>query len=182
MTECCFNAALSLLLSDPPGLKSKIIKHSPRNPIFFCDYRLVLRSLHHRHRQIIVLQKPDDHSILQLQPVSSNGMVRGDHGLRQVHSDQTSSLSSPHSRSVQPRTHVFLCFTAQKFFYLFQLTYKKRMRLQFRCLIFGAGLIVTSALIIWKGLICMTGSESPVVVVLSESMEPGFARVSSIPF
>lgn len=28
----------------------------------------------------------------------------------------------------------------------------------------------------------MTGSESPVVVVLSESMEPGFARVSSIPF
>ncbi|CAL2275163.1 unnamed protein product [Prunus armeniaca] len=38
------------------------------------------------------------------------------------------------------------------------------------------GLIVTSALIIWKGLICMTGSESPVVVVLSESMEPGFAR------
>ncbi|CAN6681186.1 unnamed protein product [Malus baccata var. baccata] len=26
------------------------------------------------------------------------------------------------------------------------------------------GLIVTSALIIWKGLICMTGSESPVVV------------------
>ncbi|XP_050365113.1 uncharacterized protein LOC126783641 isoform X2 [Argentina anserina] len=38
------------------------------------------------------------------------------------------------------------------------------------------GLIVTSALMIWKGLILMTGSESPVVVVLSESMEPGFAR------
>ncbi|KAL5547886.1 hypothetical protein UlMin_003117 [Ulmus minor] len=38
------------------------------------------------------------------------------------------------------------------------------------------GLIVTSALIIWKGLMCLTGSESPVVVVLSESMEPGFAR------
>ncbi|KAJ7956676.1 Signal peptidase I [Quillaja saponaria] len=38
------------------------------------------------------------------------------------------------------------------------------------------GLIVTSALIIWKGLICITGSESPVVVVLSESMEPGFKR------
>ncbi|KAM5547885.1 hypothetical protein ABKV19_002047 [Rosa sericea] len=38
------------------------------------------------------------------------------------------------------------------------------------------GLIVTSALIIWKGLMLMTGSESPVVVVLSESMEPGFAR------
>ena len=41
-----------------------------------------------------------------------------------------------------------------------------------------SGLILTSALIIWKGLICITGSESPVVVVLSESMEPGFQRVS----
>jgi hypothetical protein len=40
-----------------------------------------------------------------------------------------------------------------------------------------AGMIVTSALIIWKGLIVVTGSESPVVVVLSGSMEPGFKRV-----
>lgn len=39
-------------------------------------------------------------------------------------------------------------------------------------------MIVTSALIIWKGLILVTGSESPVVVVLSGSMEPGFKRVS----
>ncbi|KAI9192552.1 hypothetical protein LWI28_024616 [Acer negundo] len=38
------------------------------------------------------------------------------------------------------------------------------------------GMIVSSALIIWKGLIFITGSESPVVVVLSESMEPGFQR------
>ncbi|XP_059432623.1 uncharacterized protein LOC132165927 isoform X2 [Corylus avellana] len=38
------------------------------------------------------------------------------------------------------------------------------------------GVIVTLALIIWKGLVCITGSESPVVVVLSESMEPGFRR------
>lgn len=37
---------------------------------------------------------------------------------------------------------------------------------------------MTSALIIWKGLMCVTGSESPVVVVLSGSMEPGFKRVS----
>ncbi|KAL5056853.1 hypothetical protein RYX36_028457 [Vicia faba] len=29
------------------------------------------------------------------------------------------------------------------------------------------GMIVTSALIIWKALMCITGSESPVVVVLS---------------
>lgn len=42
-----------------------------------------------------------------------------------------------------------------------------------------AGMILTSALIIWKGLIVVTGSESPVVVVLSESMEPGFQRVRS---
>ncbi|KAL6568058.1 hypothetical protein OROHE_003742 [Orobanche hederae] len=38
-------------------------------------------------------------------------------------------------------------------------------------------MIVASALMIWKTLICITGSESPVVVILSESMEPGFARV-----
>ncbi|PAA89448.1 hypothetical protein BOX15_Mlig014004g1, partial [Macrostomum lignano] len=31
-------------------------------------------------------------------------------------------------------------------------------------------------LMIWKGLIVATGSESPVVVVLSGSMEPGFYR------
>ncbi|TKY73189.1 Signal peptidase complex catalytic subunit SEC11C [Spatholobus suberectus] len=38
------------------------------------------------------------------------------------------------------------------------------------------GLFVVSALVIWKGLMCVTGSESPVVVVLSGSMEPGFQR------
>ncbi|EYU21625.1 hypothetical protein ABFS83_09G089400 [Erythranthe nasuta] len=38
------------------------------------------------------------------------------------------------------------------------------------------GMIVASALMIWKMLICVTGSESPVVVVLSGSMEPGFQR------
>ena len=37
-------------------------------------------------------------------------------------------------------------------------------------------MIITSALMIWKGLIVVTGSESPIVVVLSGSMEPGFAR------
>ncbi|XP_073146025.1 uncharacterized protein [Henckelia pumila] len=29
---------------------------------------------------------------------------------------------------------------------------------------------------IWKGLMCITGTESPVVVVLTGSMEPGFGR------
>ncbi|OEL15419.1 hypothetical protein BAE44_0023557 [Dichanthelium oligosanthes] len=37
-------------------------------------------------------------------------------------------------------------------------------------------MILASALIIWKGLMVVTGTESPVVVVLSESMEPGFQR------
>ncbi|KAK7354281.1 hypothetical protein VNO80_19740 [Phaseolus coccineus] len=38
------------------------------------------------------------------------------------------------------------------------------------------GLIVTSALVIWKALICVSGCQSPVVVVISPSMEPGFGR------
>ena len=37
-------------------------------------------------------------------------------------------------------------------------------------------LIVSTALIIWKSLMVVTGSESPIVVVLSGSMEPGFSR------
>ncbi|KAL7162312.1 hypothetical protein ACSBR2_042735 [Camellia fascicularis] len=39
-----------------------------------------------------------------------------------------------------------------------------------------SGIIVASALIIWKTLMCITGSQSPIVVVLSESMEPAFQR------
>ncbi|CAF1712442.1 BnaC03g69180D [Brassica napus] len=42
-------------------------------------------------------------------------------------------------------------------------------------------MIVTSALIIWKALMCATGSESLVVVVLSEIMEPGFKWGRDIP-
>ncbi|KAI1709652.1 peptidase s24-like domain-containing protein [Ditylenchus destructor] len=38
------------------------------------------------------------------------------------------------------------------------------------------GMIVCSALMIWKGLMVATGSESPIVVVLSGSMEPAFYR------
>uniref|UniRef100_T1ISQ2 Signal peptidase complex catalytic subunit SEC11 n=1 Tax=Strigamia maritima TaxID=126957 RepID=T1ISQ2_STRMM len=38
------------------------------------------------------------------------------------------------------------------------------------------GTIVSSALMIWKGLMVVTGSESPIVVVLSGSMEPAFHR------
>lgn len=38
---------------------------------------------------------------------------------------------------------------------------------------------MSMALIIWKALMCLTGSESPVVVVLSGSMEPAFKRVKN---
>eukprot|EP00656_Telonema_subtile_P049812 TRINITY_DN6281_c0_g1_i4.p1 TRINITY_DN6281_c0_g1~~TRINITY_DN6281_c0_g1_i4.p1 ORF type:complete len:186 (-),score=44.35 TRINITY_DN6281_c0_g1_i4:246-803(-) len=38
------------------------------------------------------------------------------------------------------------------------------------------GMIVFSALMIWKGLMWFTSAESPVVVVLSGSMEPAFFR------
>jgi len=39
-----------------------------------------------------------------------------------------------------------------------------------------AGLVATSALAIWKAMMLVTLCESPVVVVLSGSMEPGFYR------
>ena len=38
------------------------------------------------------------------------------------------------------------------------------------------GLIVASALMIWKTLMIITRSESPIVVVLSGSMEPAYYR------
>eukprot|EP01123_Difflugia_compressa_P005839 TRINITY_DN17954_c0_g1_i1.p1 TRINITY_DN17954_c0_g1~~TRINITY_DN17954_c0_g1_i1.p1 ORF type:complete len:179 (-),score=10.62 TRINITY_DN17954_c0_g1_i1:50-586(-) len=38
------------------------------------------------------------------------------------------------------------------------------------------GLIVSTALMIWKSLMVISGSESPIVVVLSGSMEPAFQR------
>lgn len=38
------------------------------------------------------------------------------------------------------------------------------------------GMVIASALSIWKGLSVATGTESPIVVVLSGSMEPGFYR------
>uniref|UniRef100_A0A8C9FGZ2 Signal peptidase I n=1 Tax=Pavo cristatus TaxID=9049 RepID=A0A8C9FGZ2_PAVCR len=49
-----------------------------------------------------------------------------------------------------------------------------RVNLYYQVLNFA--MIVSSALMIWKGLIVITGSESPIVVVLSGSMEPAFHR------
>ncbi len=37
-------------------------------------------------------------------------------------------------------------------------------------------MVILSALMIWKGLVALTNSDSPVVVVLSGSMEPAFQR------
>jgi signal peptidase I len=42
-------------------------------------------------------------------------------------------------------------------------------------------MIVSSALMIWKGLMVVTGSESPIVVVLSGSMEPAFQVKRKVP-
>ncbi|EGD82773.1 signal peptidase complex catalytic subunit SEC11C [Salpingoeca rosetta] len=42
--------------------------------------------------------------------------------------------------------------------------------------VMNVALVVFSALMIWKGLMVVTGSESPIVVVLSGSMEPAFTR------
>ena len=47
---------------------------------------------------------------------------------------------------------------------------------QFFYQVLSFGMIVSSALMIWKGLMVATGSESPIVVVLSGSMEPAFHR------
>lgn len=47
---------------------------------------------------------------------------------------------------------------------------------QFLYQVLSFGMIVSSALMIWKGLMVVTGSESPIVVVLSGSMEPAFHR------
>ena len=53
----------------------------------------------------------------------------------------------------------------------------KRMdKRQFFYQVLSFGMIVSSALMIWKGLMVATGSESPIVVVLSGSMEPAFQR------
>jgi len=42
--------------------------------------------------------------------------------------------------------------------------------------VMNLAMIVFSALMMWKGLMAATGSDSPVVVVLSGSMEPAFQR------
>jgi len=52
--------------------------------------------------------------------------------------------------------------------------WKNKRQLLFQLL--NLAMIVFSALMMWKGLMVLTKSESPVVVVLSGSMEPAFQR------
>ena len=52
--------------------------------------------------------------------------------------------------------------------------WKNKRQLTFQIL--NLAMIVLSALMIWKSLMVVTKSESPVVVVLSGSMEPAFQR------
>jgi len=53
---------------------------------------------------------------------------------------------------------------------------KKMNKRQVYYQVLNFAMIVTSALMMWKGMMCVTGSESPIVVVLSGSMEPAFYR------
>ncbi|XP_039270800.1 signal peptidase complex catalytic subunit SEC11A [Styela clava] len=58
--------------------------------------------------------------------------------------------------------------------YIDEMRRLNKRQLYFQVLNFG--MIVSSALMIWKGMMVVTGSESPIVVVLSGSMEPAFYR------
>jgi len=60
------------------------------------------------------------------------------------------------------------------FEFLDELRRMNKRQLYYQVLNFA--MIVSSALMIWKGLMVVTGSESPIVVVLSGSMEPAFYR------
>ncbi|KAK2151567.1 hypothetical protein LSH36_359g05012 [Paralvinella palmiformis] len=65
-------------------------------------------------------------------------------------------------------------FDVGDFQFLGELRRMNKRQLYYQFLNFG--MIVSSALMIWKGLMVVTGSESPIVVVLSGSMEPAFYR------
>ncbi|KAE8744614.1 hypothetical protein FOCC_FOCC008743 [Frankliniella occidentalis] len=73
-------------------------------------------------------------------------------------------------------------FSVNQFFSHFNFTmdawddFKRMNKRQMLYQALSFGMIVSSALMIWKGLMVVTGSESPIVVVLSGSMEPAFQR------
>ncbi|KAF0719675.1 Aste57867_871 [Aphanomyces stellatus] len=55
-----------------------------------------------------------------------------------------------------------------------QRLWKNKRQLTQQCLTLG--MVVISAIMIWKGLVGLTGGKSPIVVVLTGSMEPAFQR------
>uniref|UniRef100_A0A2K5LXE4 Signal peptidase complex catalytic subunit SEC11 n=1 Tax=Cercocebus atys TaxID=9531 RepID=A0A2K5LXE4_CERAT len=61
-----------------------------------------------------------------------------------------------------------------RLYFLDDVPQMNKQQLYYQVLNFG--MIVSSALMIWKGLMVITGSESPIVVLLSGSMEPAFHR------
>jgi signal peptidase len=77
--------------------------------------------------------------------------------------ESSSSLSFVQRHVVVPITDVFRAIKSMNY---------RQLTLQ----LLSLTLIVTSALMIWKSLCLYTHSESPVVVVLSGSMEPAFKR------
>jgi hypothetical protein len=44
----------------------------------------------------------------------------------------------------------------------------------------NSGIILTLVLLIWEGLMCLTESESSIVIVMSGSKRSGFKRVSFV--
>ena len=92
----------------------------------------------------------------------------GDAAAHRVYSSRASPCCETHRKS---ETLIIYFFTCVRFLQTPQGCSHLRLNTPAT-----AGLIVTSALIIWKSLMIATGSESPVVVVLSGSMEPAFYR------
>ncbi|KRY47636.1 Signal peptidase complex catalytic subunit SEC11C [Trichinella britovi] len=91
----------------------------------------------------------------------------------------------PHHRQAEVIKAAFKNFTSNEYFSamlksLFEFSIfnevKRMNKRQLFYQVLNCMMIVCSALMTWKSLIVLTGSESPVVVVLSGSMEPAFYR------
>ncbi|KRX80343.1 Signal peptidase complex catalytic subunit SEC11C [Trichinella sp. T6] len=91
----------------------------------------------------------------------------------------------PHHRQAEVIKTAFKNFTSNEYFSamlksLFEFSIfnevKRMNKRQLFYQVLNCMMIVCSALMTWKSLIVLTGSESPVVVVLSGSMEPAFYR------
>jgi signal peptidase I len=81
---------------------------------------------------------------------------------------------SIHPPSTPAAIVIMISDIVNKQIYELKKLWKNKRQLTFQVL--NLAMIVFSALMIWKGLMVVTKSESPVVVVLSGSMEPAFQR------